>query len=277
MSREKWRLLPFNDGLAGQQLALSETLTGPLQIPSLYWYAAARPSVILGAAQKPAILDLDACRKAGYAVYKRTSGGAVVLGGPDFLSLDVALPPDSSLASTDVTRAYQWFGQCWVAALARLDIASRLVTPDEARQAREELASASEAEQLVKLVCFGTLSSYEVVSADGRKLVGLAQVKRRDASLLQAGLHRRWPSDEFARLLELSGPQRTDLRRYLPERAVGIEEIAGRGVAFSDIIEAFEATLCAQFDVELVSGQWGSAELARAADLEQQKFQNHLA
>ncbi len=277
MSREKWRLLPFNDGLAGQQLALSESLTGPLETPSLYWYAAARPSVILGAAQNPAILDLDACRQAGYAVYKRTSGGAVVLAGPGFLSLDVALPPTSLLASPDVTLAYHWFGQCWLDALDRLNIKARLITPAEARQTRLELDAASEAEKLVKLVCFGTLSSYEVVSEDGRKLIGLAQVKRRGASLLQAGLHRQWPAAEFARILALSEEQRQALRRYLPERAVGLEEAAGRPVAFSEIINAFEASLRERFALELVTGRWEPAELIKAGELENEKFRDYLA
>jgi lipoate-protein ligase A len=277
MSREKWRLLPFNAGLAGQQLALSESLTGPLETPSLYWYEAARPAVILGAAQNPAILDLAACRQAGYALYKRTSGGAVVLAGPGFLSLDVALPPASLLASPDVTQAYRWFGQCWLDALARLNIRARLVTPEEARQTRLELEAASEAEKLVKLVCFGTLSSYEVVSEDGRKLIGLAQVKRRGASLLQAGLHRLWPAAEFARILALSARQREALRAYLPERAVGLEEAAGRPVAFSEIIEAFETSLRERFHIDLITGRWDSAELNKAVELENEKFRDYLA
>ena len=272
MSRETWRLLPFNNEAAGWQLALSETLTGPLEIPSLYWYEAARRAIILGAAQQPAILDLAASRQAGYEIYKRTSGGAVVLAGPGFLSLDVALPPGSALASPDVTLAYRWFGECWVDALARLKVPARLVTPQEARQARLDLEAASEAEKLVKLVCFGTLSSYEVASRDGRKLVGLAQVKRRGASLLQAGLHGRWPGPEFARILDLSGPKRKALVENLQERAVGLEEAAGRPIAFPEIIEAFEDSLRERFDITLVPGQWQPSELDRAAELQNQKF-----
>ncbi len=277
MSREKWRLLPFNSQSAGRQLALSETLTGPLKTTSLYWYEAAHPALILGAAQNPAILDLEASHSAGYSVYKRTSGGAVVLAGPGFLSLDVALPPGSALASNDVTQAYKWFGQCWVDALARLDIPARLVTPQEARQSRLDLETASEAEKLVKLVCFGTLSSYEVTSEDGRKLVGLAQVKRRGASLLQAGLHRQWSGPEFAQILDLSGSHRAELVAYLQERAVGLEEVAGRPVAFSEVIAAFEASLRERFDIELVTGRWEPVELLRATELEHEKFKDYLA
>ncbi len=272
MSRERWRLLPFNHETAGWQLALSETLTGALETPSLYWYEAARPAVILGAAQKPDLLDLAATNQAGYNVYKRTSGGAVVLAGPGFLSLDVALPPFSALASTDVTRAYQWFGECWVDALARLGVSTYLVEPWEARQAKLDLDAASEAEKLVRLVCFGTLSSFEVASEDSRKLVGLAQVKRRGASLLQAGFHQRWPGSEFARLLDLSAEQRPGLVAKLQKRAVGLAEVAGRTIPYPEVLAAFEASLIERCDIELVPGDWTTAELARAAELEQEKF-----
>lgn len=274
MSRETWRLLPFNNDSAGRQLALSESLTGPLDTPSLYWYEAAHPAIILGAAQQPAILDRAAGRP-DYEIYKRTSGGAVVLAGPGFLSLDVALPPGSVLASSDVTQAYKWFGECWIDALARLDIPARLVTPDEARQAKLDLEAASEAEKLVKLVCFGTLSSYEVASADGRKLVGLAQVKRRGASLLQAGLHRHWPGAEFARILDLPAAARHDLPGFLQERAVGLEEVAGRPVPFTDIIAAFETSLRERFGIELAPGDWEKSELDRAAELQEAKFKDY--
>jgi lipoate-protein ligase A len=116
-----------------------------------------------------------------------------------------------------------------------------------------------------------------VVSEDGRKLIGLAQVKRRGASLHQAGLHRQWPAADFARILALSARQREALRGYLPERAVGLEEGAGRPVAFSEIIKAFETSLRERFDIELVAGRWDSAELNKAVELENEKFRNYLA
>lgn len=256
MSREKWRLLPFNREPSGRQLALSEALTGPLETPSLYWYEASHPALILGAAQKPEILDANAVAQGGYTVYKRTSGGAVVLAGKSFLCLDVALPHYSVLASTDVTRAYQWFGECWADTLAQLGITVYVVEPWEARQAKLDLDAASKSAQLVKLVCFGTLSSYEVASEDGRKLVGLAQVKRRGASLLQAGFHWNWPGSEFANALDLPVAERSGLIANLHKRAVGLNEVAGRPITSAEIIANFEAILQAKFDIELVPGDW---------------------
>jgi hypothetical protein len=75
MSRERWRLLPFNNEVSGRQLALSETLTGGLETSSLYWYEAAQPALILGAAQQPAILDLEISRRPGTRSTKGPAAG----------------------------------------------------------------------------------------------------------------------------------------------------------------------------------------------------------
>ncbi len=274
MSGEIWRSLPFNSEGAGRQLALSESLLTNLDRPTLYWYAAPRPTLILGAAQKPDLLDLEACQSAGFEVYRRTSGGTVVLAGPDFLSLDIGLPPGSSLASTDVTQAYRWLGQTWVTALARLGLAARLIGPEEARLARADFDSRPEEARLVKLVCFGTLSSYEVVAEDGRKLVGLAQIKRRSGTLLQAGVHLHWPAATFAQFLALDPLDRPRLAAFLARRATGLTDLTGHCLARQDIIEAVETTLRAGWKVGLESDEWSEAELATAADLQLTKYLN---
>lgn len=272
MNREAWRRLPFNRDRAGWQLALSESLLKNLTVPTLYWYQAARPALILGAGQKPEILDMAACRQAGFEILKRTSGGTLVRAGSDLLSLDVALPPQSRLANSDVTLAYRWFAECWIAALARLGVPARLVEPEAARNARQELETAPAETKLVKLVCFGTLSSYEVVDQSGRKLVGLAQVKRRSGSLLQAGIHLHWLAAAFARSLDLTPPERAHLTAELRQRAVGLDELMAHRPALEEIVEAFEESLLENWPVELQEGAWNVDELAQAQVLEGEKF-----
>jgi lipoate-protein ligase A len=272
MNREAWRRLPFNRAGAGRQLALSESLLKNLTVPTLYWYQAAHPALILGAAQKPEILDMAACRRAGFEIFKRTSGGTLVLAGSDLLSLDIALPPSSRLANSDVTLAYRWFAEGWIAALARLGVAARLVEPEAARTTREALEAAPADTRLVKLICFGTLSSYEVVDQSGRKLVGLAQVKRRSGSLLQAGIHLNWPAADFGRSLALTPPEKEYLTAELQQRAVGLDELMHRCPALAEIVAAFEESLRENWPVELQEGAWSVAELEQAQLLEKEKF-----
>lgn len=265
---EQWRSLPFSHDSAGRQLALSESLINELTAPSLYWYQAIRPAFILGAAQKPELLDFGRQPEA----YKRTSGGTLVLTGESFLSLDVALPPTSRFFQTDVTRAYLWFGQVWVETLARLGIRARLIEPDEARAARQQLESSTPEEKLVKLVCFGTVSAYEVVTENGLKIVGLAQIRRRSGTLLQAGIHLNWPAAEFAQVLALSSTERQSLASQLQTRATGLQEMLGLQPTVQEIITTFEKSLTDLLPVELVPTTWTSAELEAAHRLEQEKF-----
>ena len=265
---EKWRRLPTNHQSAGRQLALSESLLAfPLDRPAFYWYKATEPAFILGAAQNPNILEFATCKKAGYAVYKRTSGGALVLASSNFLSLDVLLPPTSQLANPDVTKAYRWFGECWQQTLARFGVATSLVTPDEARYARQNLVT-----DLVKLVCFGTLSSYEVATLDRRKLVGFAQIKRRTGSLLQAGLHWHWPAYEFSHFLDLTDHEKVVLSQQLTQQAVGLVELVIPPPIPEQICQVFEENLQAHWSVEWEDDQWSDQELAIAEQWAETKF-----
>jgi lipoate---protein ligase len=265
---ETWRKLPFNTDSAGRQLALSESLLAQPITPTLYWYQARQEAFILGAGQKPEILDFAHAPEA----YKRTSGGTLVLAGADLLSLDVALPPDARLASSDITRAYLWFAETWVAALSRLGVNSYIVEPDAARTARANLEAASPDEKLVKAVCFGTLSAYEVVAEDGRKIVGLAQIRRRTGSLLQAGVHLHFAPEKFANALKLSDHERRILAQQLGERATGLDEVISPTPTVPQIIAAFEEALLETQPVTLTPAVWSSAELELTARLEAEKF-----
>src|SRR5438445_2880277 len=108
MDTSSWRVLPFSDALMGRQLALSEAMLVGLaetHVPSIRWYVPVEHALVLGNGQRPGIADLDVCRERGIGVYKRTSGGAAVLVDEQLVSMDVALPSEHPLATSDVVRA----------------------------------------------------------------------------------------------------------------------------------------------------------------------------
>ena len=109
------------------------------------------------------------------------SGGGVVL-GDSLLLLDLALPAEDPLYPDDVTESYRWLGAVWAAALGALGTAARVVDIAAAR------ADAQLLDPLLRRVCFGGTSPYEVV-VEQRKIVGLAQVRRRTCALIQAGVY----------------------------------------------------------------------------------------
>lgn len=134
------------------------------------------PALVLGSAQP----ETDAATVID--VVKRGTGGGAVLCDAGTLLIDLAVPAGHRLAPEDVTDAYRPLGETIQAALAGLGVDCRTVTVEEARTMDEARKAAA------RRACWAGLSPYELVLGDGRKLVGLAQRRRRGAVLHQIAI-----------------------------------------------------------------------------------------
>ena len=265
-----WRRLPFSTEPMGRQLALSEAVLAQLAAtcaPALRWYIPAAPALVIGNGQKPGMTDMDACRAANIHIYRRTSGGSVVLVNADLLSLDVLVPADHPLATTDVVRAYQWIGDLWTNALHALGAAKTRAIPTEEVRAIPELAK----DDPLRLACFGTLSPWEVVIGK-RKLVGLCQVRRRPGVLYQTGLHLRFDPKALGALLDLNNTTRKTLGTRLHNAVVALDEATGHPIAAEAVIAAFERSLTTTLSATLTPTDYTPAELADADRIQRERF-----
>jgi lipoate-protein ligase A len=138
------------------------------------------PAIVLGCSQRALHDEMRACLPDGVALLRRDSGGGAVLTGPWMVSASVALPADHAWVRGGVVESYRAIGELHAAVLAGFGVTATLLPPAEA-------AAANAARACVDWACFGSLSPWEVVDARGRKLVGLAQRRRREAVLLVAG------------------------------------------------------------------------------------------
>lgn len=252
-SISNWRVLPL--AVADQQshIEQSERLLAALSPgdpPTLYWSQAERVGLVLGYAQKQEVLNPLVNDAEGpfqhIPIYHRRAGGTAVLVGPDLLGLDVLLPADSPLVLPDIVKSYQWLGEAWVEALRSLGIETRTVSPDEAHAMRNLLKQEAtrEREAILRRACYGALSPYEVVVGQ-RKVVGLDMIRRRQGSLLQAGVLLHWETETLAQLLGHSPEEQKILRQGLLERAIGIDTLAGRVITAQEVISAFEQVIFA--------------------------------
>ncbi len=264
----QWRQLPTTDAPAAWQLAGGTAMLTGLEPDgaappraALRWYTMHAPAVIMGTGQPLSHFDLDALHWHGVRLYRRSSGGTAVHTDPQLLMLDVALPPSDPRYLFDVTASYQWFGATWVAALATLGIAARLVTIEEARRDTRAL------DPHTRMACYGGRSPYEVL-ADERKLVGLAQVRRKAGALLQAGVYLDWRAADLTRLFALSAAEQAQLTAHLHTRVVGLAELAPpatRATLLSRVQVAFADALHHLYGVTLVADGWTAAEHAALA------------
>lgn len=265
-----WRRLPDAHEDMGWQLAHTDALFAGLEAgapPSLRWYVPAQTALVLGRSQGIQRADVDAANRAGIAVYGRTSGGGAVLVERDALSMDVALPAGHPLLTRDVTLSYQWIGEVWADALRALGIVGARAIPTEEVRAIPALTS----DDPLRLACYGTLSPWEVV-VDGRKVVGLSQIRRRAGGVYPIGVHLSWHPERLVELLALDAKSRRELVEALYGRVAALDELVGQHLVASAVIAAVEAALAARLGVRLVAGDWLAVERDTAERLEGEYF-----
>jgi lipoate-protein ligase A len=256
--RETWRLLEFHLGSSAWHFCLGDALVRHSSIPSIWWHAADCPTLILGSGQKSSDINLDECARMGIRVIRRHAGGTAVFATPDVLGLDVVLPRGHHLNLPDVTETYRWFGEAWARSLKNLGISTRVVSISEARKCASQHYPWT---SVLRQACFGALSPYEV-AVGSHKLIGLAQVRRAHATLLQSGLHLHFDASSLCGLLTGGGsPEMGDALRHV---AIGLDEVSAIRVARQDVMDAFSREFQDSLDVELVPGEWTAQEIAHA-------------
>jgi lipoate-protein ligase A len=216
---ETWRVLPLR--VAAPRVVLDEGVRLLERLaddpaPTLRWYLPDRTAIVLGRGQAA---GLAAASTPDVTVLARFSGGGAVLLDRDLLSLDVLLPAGHALLEGDLGAVFIRVGAAWARALAGdLDVPG-LTVHEGAGTARRR---GDERQRLLAAVCYATVGRGEVL-ANGRKLVGLAQRRRRAGALVQCGLLRRWRP----------GPLLTALGADADD-----PEIHGAAVGLDDLCEA---------------------------------------
>jgi lipoyl(octanoyl) transferase len=200
--------------------------------PLLRWWVAATPAVVvgLGLSQRLAeVVDLERCREAGIDVVQRKAGGGALLLDAHMLCGAICLP--TSVVSADLTESYRWLGDRLATTLRGAGVTgARRVEVNEARADVAALRSRDDPTASILLAtCYGALSPHEVVvGSEKRKLVGLAQVRRRHAALFQFGILVCDQSPLADYLLVNDEPTREQLEIALRSRTVGLETLTSR-------------------------------------------------
>jgi lipoate---protein ligase len=179
---------------ADEQAWNAERLASPIREPQFRVWIYERSELVLGHAQ--AVARARTRVAAGPAVTRESGGGAVLV-GPWLVGLSIALPPHHPLVAPSIVDSYRWLGEVHVDALRRLGVDAVALSPSDFR------TRSADGPVDLRWACFGSLSPWEVVGRGGRKLVGLAQARRRTGVLLVAGTLTSTP--DWTTLAELMG------------------------------------------------------------------------
>ncbi|GAA4002450.1 hypothetical protein GCM10022279_27940 [Comamonas faecalis] len=160
-----------------EQLWNEQQLAQPVTVPCFRLWRYREPVVVLGCSQRRLLAQAGS----QVQVLLRQSGGGAVLTGPWMLGLSVALPPDHPLARQGLVASYRWLGEAIARVLQQGGVDAQALAPEALRAMQPAQRMA------VDWACFGGLSPWEVL-ARGRKIAGLAQVRRASGVLLVGGV-----------------------------------------------------------------------------------------
>jgi lipoate-protein ligase A len=194
--------------------------------PQERWWVASSVAVVVGLGlhhRLASVVDLERCRAAGVEVLTRRAGGGALLLDAQMICGAFAVPTET--IPNDVTESYRWLGDRLVADLREFGVQARRV---ELEDAREDIAalrsSGDEVSRVLLAACYGTLSPHEVV-VERAKLVGLAQIRRRQATLFQLGILRQDQSRLADFMVVPDEDVREELRAELRRRTIGLCEL----------------------------------------------------
>ncbi len=216
-----------------EQQRISEVLEAGVEKPQVLCWQYDRAAIIMGCSQRPDEGQIRRSEEAGLAIIRRRSGGGAVLAGPWMLSITVFIPPDHPVAQQNIIEVFSWLEQIWIDSLRACGVPCRGVD-----QAMIDNSKTISQQQDLKWACYASLSHGEIVSDDGRKLVGLAQIRKRKGVALVSGLHL-CPSDwSLLSSVVVDNPQPGDALERLNSDAQSLSGTAAETL-LPDLINAF--------------------------------------
>ncbi len=177
-----WRLIVSGPNIGAYNMAVDEELLGRAQagerMPVLRLYSWAPPAVSLGRFQDMrSSVNADACKRLGFDIVRRITGGRAVLHYHE-LTYSVVARTDSGFFPPTVLGTYKIIAAGLLAGIGNLGISAEMVSRGGRHAALVKKHPKDPA-------CFSSPSWYEIL-AGGRKIIGSAQ-RRMKGAFLQHG------------------------------------------------------------------------------------------
>jgi len=228
--------IPTLGEAATEQQCIVEALDRGLEEPGVLCWQYSSPALVLGRGQRvwPELADRAARERVG--IVRRASGGGAVMAGPWMLSLTLLLPASHPIARASLPAGYRLVGSACRRVLHRQRIPAELHDlPPFAPGAGSKYADT------LGWACFATVSHGELVAGAGRKIVGLSQLRRRDAMAVCIGvlvgrpdwdaLMRIWLGRDDPDLVRELERRTATCAEFLPTDGTGFAESLAGGLA----------------------------------------------
>jgi lipoyl(octanoyl) transferase len=260
----QWRLIVDSPMMGAYNMAVDEAIMLAVSdgkaLPTLRLYDWEPLCLSLGYGQRLRDADLDRIDTAGWQIVRRPTGGKAILHGNE-LTYSVSIPREHELAQGDVVESYRRISEALMTALTYLGL-----SPASEMQAKGN--------QGLGPVCFEVPSHYEI-TAGGKKLIGSAQVRRKDAILQHGTLPL---SGDIALICDaLAYPDegsREEAKQLVRERATTLETVLGETIAWGTAAETLLRGFADTFGLQFEETGLSAEEITVAHELVQQRYAN---
>ncbi|MCS6834466.1 MAG: lipoate--protein ligase family protein [Anaerolineae bacterium] len=258
----QWRLLRDEPLSGAQNMARDEAILDAVSVgqqpPTLRLYAWQPWCLSLGYSQNYADVDGEALSARGWQVVRRPTGGRAILHAHE-LTYSLALPIDHPLALGDVVESYRLISRGLMKALECLGLQPY---SDKNPNMPSNLSA----------VCFQVPSHYEI-TVQGRKLIGSAQLRRKEGILQHGTLPLSGDLGDICQALRYDDEaERQAAALLVRQHALTLQEALGRVLEWDEVAEAFAEGFSRAFDLELIPAALSPAEEARASALQAQVY-----
>ncbi len=258
-----WRLLttPPSRGawnMAADEVILEQVGAGT-SIPTLRLYAWKPACLSLGRAQP--FSDVDSARlvSRGWETVRRLTGGRAIL-HVDELTYSVIAPQDEPRVAGSILESYNRLAGALMRAVHDLGL------PVEMKEGKADPGGTSNP------VCFEVPSTYEI-TVHGKKLIGSAQARRKEAVLQHGSLPLHGDLTRIVQALAFQDEAaREHAAKRLLERATTVESVLGKVVNWETAAKAFTNAFEAELGIELESRGMSETEISRTDELLREKY-----
>jgi lipoate-protein ligase A len=266
-----WRLLlsPFADGAINMAVdeAILNAIAEGKSLPTLRFFGWTPPCLSLGYAQPIADVDRERLTAHGWGWVRRPTGGRAIL-HTDELTYSVIAPMDEPRVRGGVIESYRQLSAALMRGVALIGL-----------QARSEENPKSKIQnpnhpitQSPNPVCFEVPSDYEI-TANGKKLLGSAQVRRRGVVLQHGTLPLAGDLGRICEALRFESDEaRESARLRIRERATTVAEVLGNDVPWEDAASAMQQGFAEALNLTFDEQPLSAFELGEMRRLREEKY-----
>jgi len=264
-----WRLLitPPLDGATNMAIdeAILHALADGQGQPTLRLYQWDPACLSLGYNQHWSDVDESTCRRLGYTWTRRATGGKAIL-HTDEATYSLIIPQTDPRIRGGIVESYRLLSRGLLQGLQMLGVT--------AVQSAAEPPPPTDGNSGGP-VCFDTPSRYEI-TWQGKKLIGSAQLRRRQIVLQHGSLPLHGDLNRILAALNFSAEERASQAELLPRRATTLQEALGQTLTFEQAAAALRDGFAQQFNLHFEEKSLTAYERNLADRLRADQYANEV-